>query len=288
MTKVCVLSWNIQWGRGGDGRVDLARTAAAAKARRADVLCLQEVAVNHPGLPGAPSGDQAQLLAAMFAGYEAVYGVGSDMTDGQGGRRQFGELILSRWPVLQVFRHRLPWPADPAVPSMQRVAVEVVVAAPLGPLRVVTTHLEYYSQRQRDAQVEALRSLHAEGWQQAVQPRSAAESDAPFAVLPRGEFTVLCGDFNFTPAAPEYARLQAAYAGESAAVPRLLDAWRLLHPRAPHPPTAGLQKTGAIAAPACVDFFFVSENLAEKLRRMTVDRSSDASDHQAITLELAA
>jgi len=47
-----VLSWNIQWGRGIDGRVDLARTAAVAREFDADMLCFQEVAVNHPDLPG--------------------------------------------------------------------------------------------------------------------------------------------------------------------------------------------------------------------------------------------
>ncbi|MCU0933013.1 MAG: endonuclease, partial [Thiobacillaceae bacterium] len=41
-----LLSWNIQWGRGLDGRVDLARIAG--EIRRIgdfDVICLQEVAV---------------------------------------------------------------------------------------------------------------------------------------------------------------------------------------------------------------------------------------------------
>ena len=41
-------------------------------------------------------------------------------------------------------RHQLPWPAAPDVQSMPRAAVEVVVQAPFGPLRVTTTHLEYY------------------------------------------------------------------------------------------------------------------------------------------------
>lgn len=57
------LSWNIQWGRGRDGRVDLARTAAATAAVDADVICLQEVAVNHPGLPGGAPGSQPDVLA---------------------------------------------------------------------------------------------------------------------------------------------------------------------------------------------------------------------------------
>ncbi len=57
-----MLSWNIQWGRGIDGRVDLARTAAVAREFDADVLCFQEVAVNHPGLPGGAPMNQAEWL----------------------------------------------------------------------------------------------------------------------------------------------------------------------------------------------------------------------------------
>ncbi|HUJ86303.1 MAG TPA: hypothetical protein VLX30_05570 [Burkholderiales bacterium] len=41
---------------------------------------------------------------------------------------------------------------------MPRVALEVVVAAPFGTVRVTTKHLEYYSCAQRIAQVERLRA----------------------------------------------------------------------------------------------------------------------------------
>ena len=79
-----------------------------------------------------------------------------------GARRLFGNMILSRLPVVQAFRHLLPWPVDPENTSMQRVLVEVVVEAPFGALRVMTTHLEYYSAVQRAAQVERIRELHTE------------------------------------------------------------------------------------------------------------------------------
>ncbi|HTZ00675.1 MAG TPA: endonuclease/exonuclease/phosphatase family protein [Rhodocyclaceae bacterium] len=278
-----VLSWNIQWGRGMDGRVDLRRTAAVIRAHGAEVICLQEVAVNHPGLPGGAGEDQPARLARLFPEHEAIYGIGSDLTDGAGGRRQFGELILSRLPVLQAFRHLLPWPVDPAVSSMQRVAVEVVVAAAAGPLRIVTTHLEYYSAAQRAAQVEALRDLQAQGWRQARSVRSADETDPPFAVQPRGEWAVFCGDFNFPAGSPEHARLQAPIALD---VPRLMDAWTVAHPGQDHAPTVGIHGAGFTAGPACYDFFFVSENLAGRVQSLSVDGATDASDHQPIVLDL--
>src|SRR6266850_1227332 len=59
-------------------------------------------------------------------------------------------------------RRRKPWPADSSVPSMQRSAVEVALDTRSGPLRVTTTHLEYYSAKLRAAQVEALRELQIE------------------------------------------------------------------------------------------------------------------------------
>ena len=51
---------------------------------------------------------------------------------------------------------------------MPRVAVEATLQAPMGPLRVTTTHLEYYSDVQRRAQAKRLRNLHDEGCQRAA------------------------------------------------------------------------------------------------------------------------
>jgi endonuclease/exonuclease/phosphatase family metal-dependent hydrolase len=51
--------------------------------------------------------------------------------------------------VAQGFAASLPWPADPGIPRMPRAALEVSVDAPFGALRIVSTHLEYYSSVQR-------------------------------------------------------------------------------------------------------------------------------------------
>lgn len=283
-----VLSWNIQWGLGIDGRVDLARTAEVARAFDADVLCFQEVAVNHPDLPGGAPMHQAEWLAGLFLGYEPVYGVGSDLPDGLGAsgrRRQFGNLILSRRPILQVFRHLLPWPVDAGVPSMQRVAVEAVIEAPAfpgGALRVVTTHLEYYSALQRAAQIGVLRDICAAGYRHAVAPRSAAETDPPFAVLPRGEGCVLCGDFNSPAGAPEHAALSLP-----GATPVLKNTWHLVHGAIPPAPTFGVHDRRYCAEPACYDFFYVSANLEGLVRDVIVDGATKASDHQPVLLVLS-
>ena len=68
-----LVTWNIQWGLGMDGRLDLARIVAEAR-RIADfdLLCLQEVADDFPDLPGGPAMNQFAELARLLPGYTGV------------------------------------------------------------------------------------------------------------------------------------------------------------------------------------------------------------------------
>ena len=278
-----LITWNIQWGRGADGRVDLDRIAAHAR-RLADfdVLCVQEVSDGFPELPGCDGSDQFRALAERLSGYEAVAGVGTDLPGPGGGRRRFGNMLFSRLPVRQVFRHLLPWPADPGVKGMQRVAVEATLDTPFGLLRVTTTHLEYYSARQRMAQVERLRELHREAVGQARCERPGGPEDGPFAPVPRGSLAVLTGDFNFDPPSAERARMLAPIDD----TPAYRDAWEIAHPGQPHEPTLGLHDKEQWPQPRCFDFLFVSDDLAPRVREVRVDPASDASDHQPVLIEL--
>jgi len=181
-----LITWNVQWCRGMDGNVDPARVARIARElANFDVLCLQEVAINFPGLPGSAGEDQVAELAAALPGYTGIYGAATDTDDGSGRRSMFGNAIFTRLPIVQVYRHLLPWPADPTVLSMQRMALEAVLFSPGGPLRLVTTHLEYYSGLQRMAQVEALRRLHAEACGHARAPRVSGKPGEPFQAFVR-------------------------------------------------------------------------------------------------------
>ena len=287
-----LLSWNIQWGRGADGRVDLQRTANAIRAAgELDVICLQEVACNFPGLAGGAREDEPAYLAAAFPGYEAVFAAGMDVPDGEGGRARFGNLLLSRLAVGQVFRHLLPAPVDPAFPAMQRVCVEAVVSTGRGPLRVLTTHLEYYSQRQRRAQVEALRALHAEAAGQAAAPAAGKESNPAFAARPRPAAAVLCGDFNCEPGSAEYLALQrplpASELAPDAERTHWVDAWAVAHGARAHAPSVGLHGAEWPDRSYCCDFFFVTADLAPRVRAVEVRADTAASDHQPVVMELA-
>lgn len=279
-----LMTWNIQWGRGIDLAVDTTRIVREARAiADFDLLCLQEVAVNFPGLPGSRGEHQVNQIARALPGYSAHFGAAVDVTDGHGGRSLFGNLLLSRLPVFQVYRHLLPWPADPGVSSMPRLALECVVAAPWGPLRVTTTHLEYYSEIQRMAQVEALLALHREACGHAGHPRTHRPSGDPFAALPRPASAILAGDFNCKPGSAEYRRLTA---GTESSAPRFIDAWAQLRPDTPHPPTAGVHEDSWAKPPYCCDFVLVSADLAPRVREARVDSGTRASDHQPVVLAL--
>ncbi len=281
-----LITWNIQWGRGADGRVDLDRIVAHAR-RLADfdVLCVQEVSAGHDRLAGCDGADQFAALAQRLPGYAPIAGIASDTPHPAGGRRRFGNMIFSRLPVRQVFAHLLPWPADGATMSMQRVAVEATIDAGFALVRVITTHLEYYSALQRAAQVEWLRGLHRDAVAQARAARPGMAADGPFEAVPRGEGAILTGDFNFRPADPEHARMLAPI---DAATPPWLDAWSLVHPGAAHAPTCGVHDKAQWPEPAFTfDFVFVSADLAGRVRDLRVDAVSAASDHQPVLLELA-
>lgn len=278
-----LVTWNVQWCRGVDGVVDPRRIAGTAlRLADFDVLCLQEVATNFPGLAGSRGEDQMAALGDALPGYRGYYGPATDVDDGRGGRSLFGNAIFSRFPVVQVFRHSLPWPSDPAVPSMQRIALEAVVRAPFGEVRVLTTHLEYYSDRQRMAQVDALRTRHAEACAHAHAPRRNGEPGEPFAAMPRPATAVVCGDFNFRPDSPEHARMTAPFLGD---VPAFVDAWSAAHPGMAHAPSWGVFDKSCPLV--CCDFAFVTEDLATRLRDVTIDATSDASDHQPVIVEFA-
>lgn len=278
-----LLSWNIQWGRGMDGRVDLLRILQTIdQLGDFDVICLQEVAVNFSGLPGSRGEDQVAELSARLPGYTVIYGAATDVPDGYGGRSLFGNAIFSRLPVGQIWRHLLPWQAELATPSMQRVLVEAVVTADFGPLRVMTTHLEYYSQHQRTIQIDAIRRLHSEACVMSQRKPQAEEQGGTFEVFPRPAQALLCGDLNFPATAPEHAQILAPFSDGTL---HFRDAWSVLHPGTLHAPTVGIHPVDFVDRPECFDFIFITEGLEDHLKLHGIDPDTEASDHQPVWVE---
>ncbi|HUQ26566.1 MAG TPA: endonuclease/exonuclease/phosphatase family protein [Burkholderiales bacterium] len=264
-----LLCWNIQWCRGLDGVVDPARIAAEARRVDADLICLQEVAANFPDLAGSRGEDQPHILMHALPEYEGCLVSGVDLPAANGRRSRFGNVILSRFKVGRVLRHSLPWPAAD-VPTMPRAAVEAVIEAPFGPLRIITTHLEYFSGEHRAAQVERLRDVLGEGSER-------GEADGAFRAMPWSRSAIVCGDFNLPPHDPLHARMTES----------LVDAWQALHPGVPHPPTFRVHEREQGESPYCCDYVFVTGDLVPRLRSIRVDAENRASDHQPVILELA-
>jgi endonuclease/exonuclease/phosphatase family metal-dependent hydrolase len=276
-----LVTWNIQAARTPAGGADLdAVTDALARFSNFDILCLQEAGAGFPARDGSPGGEQFAGLAARLPGYHAARAYALDLPGPDGGRRRLGCMSFSRFPILQVLRHSLPWPADAAVPSMPRIALETTLDTPGGLLRVLNTHLEYFSEAQRLAQLDALRALQRDACLHARAPGPSLDPDSPFACVPRALDAVLAGDFNMLPGSAAWERLVAPFED---ATPPWRDAWQLAHPGQPHAPTVGLHGSGEAFT---FDFAFVGAGLAPRVRGMRVDDAITGSDHQAVLLEL--
>ena len=282
-----LVTWNIRWGRGMDNTVDLDRIVAHTRRFSPfDILCLQEVAAGYTDaeLEYADGSDQFDALAEKLSAYTAVKGYAIDQLAPSGTRQRFGNMIFSRFPVLQIYRHRLPWPAEAGVKSMPRMALETLLDTPLGVLRVMTTHLEFYSALQRMAQVDYLREVYRESRAHA-RIAEPTRTDGPFLPYPETIGTVLAGDFNFAETSVERARLLSPIDADA---PPLMDAWEIAHPGKKHAPTMGcFDRERWPDGPFVSDYVFVSGNLAPYVQEVRAETQSQASDHQALLLRMA-
>lgn len=275
-----LLTWNIQCGKGCDAVTDLARIVSVAKEMSdADVYCFQEVSDNFTKLDGGA--DQSAQLAALLPGYRPVFRPAIETTGDDGQTHRFGNMTLSRLPVLQVANHLLPWPDANAVRSMRRHALDVTIQAASGPLRIVNTHLEYHSAAQREAQIVRLLDLQEEA---STSAKTTGLHGEPYGSQTLAASSLLCGDFNFDVSDPQHALIQ----NSSRSGLNYRDAWSVRYPDQPHALTCGLYDHEQWSdGPDCRDFIFLTEDLTARLRRVEVNGATDASDHQPIVVELA-
>ena len=274
------VSYNIQWGMGKDERIDLSRITA--EVGEADVIALQEV---DRFWTRSRMTDQAAEFAALFPEHHWVYGPGMDMDASLRGddgrlvtrRRQFGNMVLARAPILAARNHLLPKMALAEKLSLQRAAQEAVIEAPSGPLRVYCVHLNHSSAEERLIQIARLRQVvagaPAEGGAWSGRDYHPVwEEDGPRPPMPAR--AILMGDFNLTPDSPEHAALLAGADG-------LVDSWRALgHEEGPGwtcPQARGNRR---------IDYALVTADLKDRLRAMSIDHAAQGSDHQPIRVEM--
>jgi endonuclease/exonuclease/phosphatase family metal-dependent hydrolase len=269
-----VVTWNVQWCCGLDRRVDPARVAAELqRIADPDVACLQEIASDFPELPGSRGEDQPVALWRELPNHEPIVGWAVDVPGAGRARKRFGNMILSRLPVGRILRHSLPWPAAPGEPTMPRAAVEAVVRAPFGHVRIVSTHLEYYSAAHRKAQIARLCEIQRE-W---LAERKSVDEEGPFRSQASPASTIVCGDFNL----PPHDELHQAMLDIG-----FVDAWQALNPGVPHPATFRVHERHDGQSPYCCDYVFVTADLVPRLASIRIDLETRASDHQPVLVEL--
>lgn len=170
---VKVLTFNTRHGRRDDGAIDLDGLADIIGGSGADIVALQEVDrfQLRSGLV-----DQARWLGERL-GMQVAFG--ANLRRGLG---EYGNAILSRYPVLSVRNVLLPGRLE------QRGVLVARVMTPQGPVKVMATHLGL----SRDDRAAQVRAILAE----------AAGEKRPL---------ILLGDWNTTVEAPELAPLAEAF-----------------------------------------------------------------------------
>ena len=284
-----LVTYNIQYGLGRDGRYDLARIAA--EVADADIIALQEVERHwqRSGNVDAPA-----VLAASLPQHHWVYGANLDMDashrDAAGRlvnrRRQFGTMILSRTPIVSSRNHVLPKYATLTQHSIQQGALEAVIETPdAGPLRVYSLHLSHLSSATRMPQVEALLDIHArapgEGgaWCGGHPEPDAGWTEGEMPPMPAA--AILLGDFNFDWNAREYDRIVGPLSPGYGRLNRstgFVDAWV----------AAGHREAEGATIPAGrrIDYCFVSASLADRVTSAWIDAETVGSDHFPLWVEM--
>jgi endonuclease/exonuclease/phosphatase family metal-dependent hydrolase len=248
---VRLLTFNIRHGVDDDGRHDLPRLARLLAGTDADVLCLQEVD-RHFG-ERSEFVDQALLLSRalemQLAWGPAIDDPGPTPADP---RRQYGNALLSRLPILISDVHPLPGEGEP------RSALRTLVELDGGALWVTTTHLSNSSAADRAAQAAAIAGLHTEPM----------------------ETGVLVGDLNTDAGAAELDVLRE----------RFTDAWHLAQARADQSGRWSLHRGEGRTHPARhphqrLDQVWVSAGVT--VTAAEVLDASGSSDHHPLLVDLA-
>ncbi|MDF8356158.1 endonuclease/exonuclease/phosphatase family protein [Ensifer adhaerens] len=283
------VSYNIQYGIGLDGRFDPERIAASIG--EVDIIALQEVT---RGFHRNGHVDLVTRFEKLFPGHFAAFhapcdiDIGSAIEDGRAVSRrfQFGNMILSRWPILATRLIPLPRTRTISPMNLQRGATEALIATPDGPLRVYSVHLDHVLPAERIAQIrylkERLLGYPLEGG------AITGAADFGMAEPPHPEDFVVMGDFNMEPETPEYCAMTGSrdtFYGRSLRLENPVDALAHLGRLTPesyswiHPENPEKRMH--------LDYCFLSAGLASRLTDAWTDYEAKGSDHLPVGFTLA-
>jgi endonuclease/exonuclease/phosphatase family metal-dependent hydrolase len=247
---VRLVTFNTHHGVGEDSRHDLPRLAQVLAAADADVICLQEV--DRYFGDRSEDVDQALLLSRALD-MQLAWGPAIDEPrSGDPARRQYGNALLSRLPILVSDVHPLPGGGEP------RSALRTMIELDGGTLWVTNTHVSTGNPERRARQVAALAALHTDSM----------------------EAGVLVGDFNAGPDAPELAALRGRFA----------DSWEQTQDRDDRAGWRFWQRGEGLTHPAHsphrrIDQVWVSPGLTVAAARVL--DAQGASDHLPLMVDLA-
>ena len=281
-----LVTYNVQYGTGRDGKFDLARIAASLEG--ADIIALQEVTRNFARNGGV---DMVEGLAALMPDHFHAFGPAMDLdfgaTDKTGRplnkRFQFGNMVLSRWPVAASRNLLLPRTHRLSRGNLQRSALEVLVISPSGPIRIYSVHLDHISVTERALQISHLKERVFAYPGEGGAITGSAEYGFPEPPCP--EAFILMGDFNMERSSPEYMLMTGesdTAGGRPARHP--IDVFSL---------GDGLPENSVSwvddARPEdnkLIDFAFVEPGLADRVGKAWIDSEAKGSDHLPLWLEL--
>ena len=211
-------------------------------------------------------------------------------------RRQFGSMLMSRTPIISSRSFPLPKYGTLQQHSIQQALLEGVIDTAAGPIRVYTTHLSHLSAETRTPQIEALLDIinraPGEGgaWCGGHPNPDAGWTEGEEPPMPR--HAMLMGDMNFVPDSDQYGMIAGPLSPNYGRLVRrdgLLDAWvvaghgendRVTSPAVANGPEAGM------GTDSCVDYCFVTVDLAGRVRGVHIDGTADASDHQPVWIDV--
>ncbi|MHA6687802.1 endonuclease/exonuclease/phosphatase family protein [Mesorhizobium sp. A556] len=288
-----LVSYNIQYGFGADGRYDLARVAKIVA--DADIIALQEVERHWLR---SNEDDQPEILSRLLHDHYWVYGPAFDMDaserrDGRlvNRRRQFGTMLLSKMPIVWSRLHALPVRRTVRPLNTRNAALECMIRTPAGPVRFFSLHLAHIAVEERLEQIDYLLGEHgrasADGgpWSGVDDEPSrnwsngGREPESPMAA-------VWMGDFNSEPGSTEYRRIVgdtpyhrgAAYAGGfvDAAAVAATPASFYTH----------VKTIEGVVRERRLDHCFVGGMLADRVRTVSADIGEVASDHFPLRVDI--
>ncbi|MER8506008.1 endonuclease/exonuclease/phosphatase family protein [Mesorhizobium sp. M0028] len=287
-----LVTYNIHYGIGLDGRYDVGRIADAV--RGADVIALQEVTRANPKNGGR---DMVAELGEALPDYFAVYGSNFEADAGsrlENGRAitttfQLGNMVLSRTPIHLSRNLLLPRSRSFEAMNFQRGALEALIETPLGFVRFYSTHLDHRSPVERLSQIRFLRERLLNYPLEGGGLSGVAEIGLPD--LPCPEAFVVMGDFNMLAGSPEHVEL-AGQPDHEFGMPVTADlavdaAARLGAAGADLVTWVDPKRPGDASRHKRIDYIFTSASLTKSLRRLWVDRQAAGSDHLPVWVEMA-